>query len=400
VELHYPIDWNWKGRGTSDVAPRRHILGKFTHQNTATKELAVKTISQMMARRFNAIALADATNWAWYQKLKNYYTPVLPIQLAVELNDVKGKRQRRECFDELVRPFSIGAARIDLSDVKFVSGTRVPKRVIERLAKSQQRMDIRGIRFTGEANGRKIDMGLIFEIHPLIADYDKREAYHPVVVGLAIFRRLFVGDDPAKGTPAEWPQSDREEFWQALLRAVEKLPGMLIPKTENQQSVILSVNSTLKIPAEHWQPENRSADIKKVADALSQFGELDGFDVKQAKSISAEDRSDVCLICSWIHDAGFTQIKISDDKVVTLGGILPDIVALVHRAHEKGLPGLSTKDEELLKTCGGYKHPCKAFDDLNHRNDYKILFETRKRGFISLHGALGINRIKSEAGPE
>ena len=83
-----------------------------------------------------------------------------------------------------------------------------------------------------------------------------------------------------------------------------------------------------------------------------------------------------------------------------LRGILPEIVALVHEAHEKGLPALSTKDDKLIEVCGGYKHPCKAFDDLRHRNDYKILFDTRKRGFISLRGAVGISRNKSEAGPE
>ena len=107
-----------------------------------------------------------------------------------------------------------------------------------------------------------------------------------------------------------------------------------------------------------------------------------------------------CPVCCWIHDAGFTQIRVNQDGVITLGGILPDIVALVHCAHEKGLAGLSTKDDELLKICGGYRNPCKAFDDLNHRNDYKTLFETHKRGFISLHGAVGKNRNKSESNPE
>ena len=45
-------------------------------------------------------------------------------------------------------------------------GPRAAKRVIERIAESQHRMDINGIRFTGEVKGRKVDMGLVFEIHP------------------------------------------------------------------------------------------------------------------------------------------------------------------------------------------------------------------------------------------
>ncbi len=97
-----------------------------------------------------------------------------------------------------------------------------------------------------------------------------------------------------------------------------------------------------------------------------------------------------CSVCRWIHDAAFTQIKVSRDKVISLGGVLPDIVAAVHRAHENGLPALSTKDAELLRILGSYRHPSKAFDDLKHRDDYKILF-IRRRGFISLRAASGIN---------
>ncbi|MGO8682115.1 MAG: hypothetical protein ACLPYZ_00740 [Limisphaerales bacterium] len=352
-----------------------------------------------MARQFNAMTLAEATNWAWFEKLNSYYTPRLPVQLFVELNAIKSKRHRREYFEELVRPFSIGASRIDCDDTEFKSGAWAPKRITKQLSEINQQMDIPGIRITGNVNGRKFDMGLVFEIHPLIADYDERKAYHPVVVGLAYFPRM-VGSDIVEDTPSNWPKSDRAEFWEGLFREVEKITGLLVPKPESQGSVILSVNSTLKIPLEHWQPENRSAEIKKVADALAQIGELGGLKVESTKSISDIHHQDVCPVCGWVHDAGFTQIKTNQDEVITLGGILPDIVALIHRTHEKGLPALSTKDDKLLKICGGYGNPCKTFDDLKHRNDYKNLFDTRKRGFISLRGANGINRNKSEASSE
>ena len=132
-------------------------------------------------------------------------------------------------------------------------------------------MDIRGIWFTGDVNGRKFDMGLVFEIHPLIADYDERKAYHPVVVGLAVLNgnARFVRGEIVQETPAKRVRSDREEFWEGLLRELEKLTSLLIPKTESRESVIVSVNSKLKIPLEHWQPENRSAAIKTHADANS-----------------------------------------------------------------------------------------------------------------------------------
>jgi hypothetical protein len=219
------------------------------------------------------------------------------------------------------------------------------------------------------------------------------------VIGLACLQQM-VGDEIVEKTPSTWPKSDRTEFWEGLLREVEKITGLLVPKTESRESVILSVNSTLKIPVEHWQPENRNAEIKKVADALAKIGELAQLNIESIKSIDDVHRQVVCPVCGWVHDAGFTQIKANQGEVITLGGILKDIVALVHHAHKKGFAALSTKDDKLLEICGGYGNPCKAFDDLKHRNDYKSLFDTRKRGFISLRGALGINRNKSEAGPE
>lgn len=97
-----------------------------------------------------------------------------------------------------------------------------------------------------------------------------------------------------------------------------------------------------------------------------------------------------CRVCGWLHDAGFNQIILGEGQVISLKGVLPEIVAVVHRAHEKGSLGLSVKDPELIKAYGGYGHPCKAFDDLKHREDYKKLFDTSHRGRISLRKAVGI----------
>jgi len=78
------------------------------------------------------------------------------------------------------------------------------------------------------------------------------------------------------------------------------------------------------------------------------------------------------------------QIDTGQPVNIVLNGRLPQIVATVHRAHEQGHAGLDIKDAELQKSCGGYHHPCKAFNDLKHRHDYKTLFDTRQRGRLSL----------------
>ncbi len=97
-----------------------------------------------------------------------------------------------------------------------------------------------------------------------------------------------------------------------------------------------------------------------------------------------------CPVCRWIHNPEFTRIKTNRSEIQLFAGLLPQIVARVHRAHESGLQGLDTKDDELKMICCGYNNPCKAFDDLRQRAAYKELFFTRKRGLISLRAAIGM----------
>ena len=395
VELHFPVGWNWSPR-RGEIVPCGHLFGQITSKNVATKAKAHKTLARIMVEQLNAMTLADATNWACYEKRNNYYTPVFPIETTAYLISIKGKRARQAAFEELVRPFAIGATRIDASVFKLKSGKRVPKKLLE----SVQQMDIPGVRFSGDVNGRKFDMGLVFEIHPLIADYDRKIAYHPVVVGLAVLNACVAGGEVVQETPANWPESDQEEFWEGLLREMEKLVALLIPKVQAEDSIILSVNSQIKVPASCWYPEHRSSTIKQIADLQSAAGELQGLSVQAAGNERAQIVQPACPVCGWMHDANFTQIRLPEGNAVSLSGVLPDIVRLVHQAHEKGFAKLSTKDDELINTCGGYRHPCKAFDDLNHQAEYKLLFDTRRRGFIALRGVAGTNRNKSETSSE
>jgi hypothetical protein len=133
---------------------------------------------------------------------------------------------------------------------------------------------------------------------------------------------------------------------------------------------------------------------------LAGAGEVEKIEVAHASSGAGKSGKDACTVCGWIHDAGFSQIRIEEEDVILLRGVLSEIVRLVHQAHEKGLSGLSSKDVALISLCDGYRHPCKAFDDLKHREEYKRLFDTSRRGFISLRGASGRNRNKTEPRPE
>ncbi|MCW5553321.1 MAG: hypothetical protein KIS67_14320 [Verrucomicrobiae bacterium] len=173
-------------------------------------------------------------------------------------------------------------------------------------------------------------------------------------------------------------------------------------KTEGGESnlVLLSVRALLGVPIRHGEDENTSAVVQQIIASLASIGGVRAFAVEEAGAAMASATGCACSVCGWVHDSSFTQIKPDTGEAISLGGVLPYILALVHTAHEKGLNGLSSKDATLLNICGGYRHPCKAFDDLNQRAAYKRLFDTRRRGFIALRGAVGKSRNKSEFNPE
>jgi hypothetical protein len=153
---------------------------------------------------------------------------------------------------------------------------------------------------------------------------------------------------------------------------------------------------TLKVWVDKSRFQSQNDAILQTVRIVEKIGQIAEINLGPVKGFVARNE---CAVCGWIHDASFTEIKIQPYEVMFFGGILPDIIALVHRALERGLLALSTKDAGLLKACGGYRHPCKAFDDLKRRDHYKILFDTRRRGFISLRRGRD-HRNKSESGSE
>ena len=85
---------------------------------------------------------------------------------------------------------------------------------------------------------------MIFQIHPLIANFDEKKAFHPVTTGLFIEPKR-EGNKMVTKTPANWPRKDRDTLWVELFQAVDKLGHELIPKEEIQDSVVLKVNAEL-----------------------------------------------------------------------------------------------------------------------------------------------------------
>jgi len=269
VELHYPVEWDWNSPHEGDQLHGKQILGKFSKKDTTDAKALTKTLAGMMAARFNVMALGHFTNGTWFEKRENAYIPYLPVEFDVAIKKIENKQKQHEAAEELFRPFSIGATRINLPS-KLKKNTRIPKNVFKQLKAASQQMDIPGVSFSGDVNGRKIWAGLVFEIHPLTINYDKQKAYHAVTIGLA-FEHKMSGNNVVSLTPAKWPRADRDIFWNEILQSLNKLTEWLIPKNERQASIIMKDNEGLEIIRTISNPKDIEAAKKWITD----LGKLD-----------------------------------------------------------------------------------------------------------------------------
>ena len=259
VELHYPVEWDWNAPRDGDKIYGRQVLGKLTKENTSNRKTAAKTLAGMTACRFNTMALEHFTNGAWFEKRENTYVRYLPASLDAAIKQIRGKWKKREELEEIYKPFWIGTTRVDIPRSGLKKNSSIPRRVAKQLEAIGQRMDIPAISFSGQVNGRKMWSGLVFEIQPLIIDYDARRAYYPVTTGLAFEHRL-AGNDVIALTPSGWPRKDREAFWDHVLRGVDESIERLVPKNETQSSIILLHNDEiLKVQPLHCRSDIRAA---------------------------------------------------------------------------------------------------------------------------------------------
>lgn len=157
----------------------------------------------------------------------------------------------------------------------------------------------------------------------------------------------------------------------------EALP---VPPSQASGPQFIRLNLSVDVPLDAVASKDLAAPVKEFVQKITQLG-----------GRLPTDRGGTCPVCGWIHDADFTLINLGDGEIIHLGGVLPNIVSLVHKSHANGLGGMSTKDAALLRACSSYLHPSKAFHSLKHSSDYQRLFNTRKRGFLSLGIPLGTN---------
>lgn len=282
TELRYPVEWDWeegdlvrlrpedyseetlapitdalkKGEDPFKVAPdavQRLGLAMLVHAHGEQQVLFGLTHEV-------AVHVQDGAQAAYF-----FLDPKLKRDMEAlstdEERDAFMRAQLERVEEEgLLEPFSIGGLKVvdengetrilaPLDHEEAEPGTLPP--AIDAI--EEKLRTIPKLHFGGEVNGVSFQGSVVFMVHPLVVDEDKREAYFPIVTGLVFAPGnkggLMVyspGEEEGKEgeeeppreeweealesamaavSPANWPEADRADLWKSLL---EDLPKKLM----------------------------------------------------------------------------------------------------------------------------------------------------------------------------
>jgi hypothetical protein len=228
VTLSYPVAWDWSPPA-GDFAQPRHVVGAFTPENTASDELLIQTIGEMVAGNVHAMAFFHLTRGVWFEQVGGRQIPVLSPADCTRLDAISDPIDRQAALDDFLTPFSIGASLVSFDEHELTAGEVIPPAFARQLHEACGRVDVPRFVFSIVHRGQPVNLALIFQIHPLIADYDRKEAYHTIKTGL-FFEPEIVDGEPITANPATWSPADREALWTSIVDQAAQLPDLLRQK--------------------------------------------------------------------------------------------------------------------------------------------------------------------------
>jgi len=228
VTLSYPVAWDWLPP-EGDFAQPRHVVGAFTPENTASDELLIQTIGEIVAGHVHAMAFFHLTRGVWFEQVGGRQIPLLSPAECTRLDAISDPTERQAALDDLLTPFSIGASLVSFDEHELTAGEVILPAFARQLHEACGRVDVPRFVFSIVHQGQPVNVALIFQIHPLIADYDRKEAYHTIKTGL-FFEPEIVDGEPITANPATWSPADREAFWTSILDQAAQLPELIRQK--------------------------------------------------------------------------------------------------------------------------------------------------------------------------
>ena len=247
VELRYPVAWDWEA-GRDTVRP---ITDEDLHN--PADPIGLEWITETFSRILDITILKGLTKGAAFLT-KGEETVSLIAPEIQEALDAMTEEERDAYLVNYGEPFVVGGAYLtvgedleegeDLED-EDEEGEEPVGLTPHGAGRLEDTKPV--LPFKGEVDGVPFSGSIVFAVHPLVVDGNRREAFYPVVVGIQFNPNEETVENPEDLTfpdAALWSPEDRETFWKALTDGLEEIGGGLLPEYEPPGTVPLSGVST------------------------------------------------------------------------------------------------------------------------------------------------------------
>ncbi|MEX2577542.1 MAG: hypothetical protein WD342_00680 [Verrucomicrobiales bacterium] len=339
VELHFPVDCDWQSED-SETPPFTVTFGSLSAEDMETKEAVVKALTRIAVKQHEILGLQEMVNGTAFEKRGDNHIPVLPIEIIEELEKIDDTEERKKQLEQVMRPCSFGAGSIDYGDID--GGDPIPSSAYSQIEAIQEPL----VAIPITVDDLKLRVIAILEIHPMIADSEKKEAYFPIVTGIAIQQddgTEVAGNwfDIPWTSFENWPDEDRRAIFDAFEKILDDLLQGLRsdPKVEE---ALIEISASIRVPVRMDDPAALERIHHQMISALHETGEIEHVKLSHNSEpvISAETRRQFQELLDAVERAETNQEKGDslEDLMVALFGSVPGFTVLQN---------ISTQTEEI-----------------------------------------------------
>lgn len=218
LELQFALPWDWSVGAPAIIEMPDEFL-----QDTQSPS---KWFAGVFLESMDLEAMKALTSGAAVRVRGGETETLIAPDIQARVDEMTPEEQDA-FFADFGKPFVLGAEFLsddeveewdeedeDGEPVTLVSPTEAARKRLEDLKPI--------LTFHGDAHGTPFSGSIIFAVHPLVVDEDKREAFYPVTVGLQFdpledHHADLVARVPTFPDPGTWPAEDRTTFWKGLL---------------------------------------------------------------------------------------------------------------------------------------------------------------------------------------
>ena len=283
VELQFPIELQCPPSEDSSGSIFTVRTGLLSAEGVVNHDLAASAMSRLAVKHLEILTLQDLTNGAALIKDGDDFRPVLPEEVATELDQIEDEEERELALRKFLQPLSFGAGTIDYGDLDLdgAESTEVPGAVLEQLKNINEPLICLPI----EVDGHPLRLITIFEVHPMVADLESQSGYFPIIVGVAL---QYDGGDPECdwieqpwGALETWSDQNREIAWDAIDAILEQLlKEQYFKDIPDVEEVLLDIKATVKVTVPRAGSTLNSSCFAQVTHSLGDLGDLTSLSVK------------------------------------------------------------------------------------------------------------------------